>query len=72
MTLISYSFLYFTAWLVNINNSGTAVCNMLATSKSCGNICFFQSTLPTMKDNFTSFSLMIKYLVAWSFKLWLV
>ena len=41
MILISYSFLkFFTAWLVNINNSGAALFSMLATSKSCGNICF--------------------------------
>lgn len=39
--VISYFFLYFTVWLVNINNSGTAVFNILVTSKSYGNICFF-------------------------------
>ena len=30
-----------TAWLVNINNSRTAVFNMLTTRNSCGKICFF-------------------------------
>ena len=40
--LISYSFfLCFTVWLVDINNSGAPVFNILAKSKSCGNICFF-------------------------------
>ena len=41
MILISYSFLIFTAWFVNINNSGAAVFNMFETSKSCRNIWFF-------------------------------
>ena len=44
--LVSYSFLYFTAWLLNINNSGVAMFNILATSNSCGNIWVFLSTLP--------------------------
>ena len=35
------AFLYLTAWLVNINNSGAAVFNMFAKSKSCGDICLF-------------------------------
>ena len=42
--LISYSFLCFTAWLVNINNSEAAVFKTLAPSKSCGNICFSVNT----------------------------
>ena len=39
--LISYIVSCFAARLVSINNSGAAVFNMLATSKSGGNICFF-------------------------------
>ena len=42
MILISYIFLYFRAWLVNINNSGTAIFNMLVASKSPGNMFFDQ------------------------------
>ena len=34
--LISYSFLFFTLWLVNINNSVAAAFNILATSKFFG------------------------------------
>ena len=68
----SYVFLCFTAWLVNINNSGTTVFNMLATSKSYGKTWFFLSTLPTRYDYFTIFNQMIGYLVHMPFELWMM
>ena len=53
--LINYSFLCFTTWLVNINNSRAAVFNMLATSKSCENICFFNKYQQAVKINLHKF-----------------
>ena len=54
--LFSYGFFMFYSMVVKYKNSWAAIINMLATSKSCGNICLFLSTLPTRQDNFTSFS----------------
>ena len=72
MILINYSFLCFTVWLVNINNSGTVVFNMLATSKSRANICFFNQHYQPGKITSQVSVLMIEYLVAVSFELWMV
>ena len=72
MILIINSFLCFTAWLLNINNLGEAVFNMLATSKSCGNICFFDQHYQPGTITSQVSVLMIEYLVAVSFELSMV
>ena len=72
MILISYIFLCFTAWLDNINNLGAAAFNMLATSKSCGKICFFDQHYQPGKMIFQVSVLMIEYLADVSFELLMV
>ena len=64
--------LCFTIWLVNINNLGSVVLNMLATSKSCGNTCFFDQHYQQSKINSQVSVLMIEYLVAVTFELWML
>ena len=55
-----------------MNNSGAAVFNMLATSKLCGNIWFFDQNYQPGKTNSYVSVLMIEYLVAVSFELWMM
>ena len=73
MILSGYTFLFFTAWLVNINNSGAAaVFSMLPTSKSCGNKYFFDQHYQPGKIASQVSVLMIKYSFAVCFELWML
>lgn len=64
---INYVFLYFTGWLVNVNDSVAAEFNMFVTSKSYGNVrCFDQHYQP--QDTV----LIIECLVAVSYEFWMV
>ena len=64
VSLISYGFLGFTAWLVYVKNSVAAMFNVLAISRPCGNIrCFDQNYQPCM-ITLQVLVLIIKYLVA--------
>ena len=56
----------------NINNSGTAVFSILATSNSCGNICFFVKHYQPVKITSQVSVLMVEYLVAVFYELWMV
>ena len=67
--MINYIFLCFIVWLVNRNNSGAAVFNMLASSKSCGNKFLFDQHYQPGKLTSQVSVLMIEYLVSVSFEL---
>ena len=62
----------FTAWLVNINNSGATVFHTLATKKSCGNIYFSDQHYQPGKTTSEVSVPMIEYLAVVSFELWMV
>ena len=62
--LTSYYFLCFIAWLVMQNNSVETPFNMLATSRSCGNVCFFDQMYQPGKIILQVSVLIIKYLVS--------
>ena len=58
--------------MVNINNSRTAVLSILTISKACGNKCYFDKRYQTGKIISQVPVLMIEYLVAVSYELYMV